>query len=275
MKVKYFILALAALLIVLTGCSAKPGQKTGFGYLQEQFREMDTYVVETTASGEGQLPQKDVVNGPLSEVTGSQPIQQPQGTVVKKVYLTFDDGPDDINTPMLLDVLDSYGVKATFFLIGTNIEKHPGLVREIVKRGHAIGNHTYNHKYDDIYSGNDSFIRSIRINEEIIYQTVGLRPHIIRDPGGKVRNNTMIRQALAQNKYWLSEWNVDSYDSRKPTLTAPQIIENIRGQAQNSKVWSQMVILMHDGKGHNNTVRALPTIIEMLINEGFTFEVLK
>lgn len=258
---KYFILALAALLFI-TGCAVKPGQETGFGYLQEQFREIESHG-ETTAPESAQLPQKGVV------------VHKPKDGVVKKVYLTFDDGPDDVNTPVLLDILDSYGVKATFFVIGTNIEKYPGVLRDIVKRGHTIGNHTYNHKYDDIYSGTEGFIRSVRLNEELIYRTIGIRPHTVRDPGGKIRNNTMVRQTLAQNKYWLSEWNVDSYDSRKPSLTAPRIIENIRTQAQNRKVWSQMVILMHDGKGHINTVRALPTIIEMLQNEGFTFEVLK
>lgn len=275
MKVKYLIMALTVLLIFTTGCSVKPGQKTGFGYLQDQFGQIESGGVETTDSDSKKRPPKDVKQGTASGNSNSQQIQHSKSTVVKKVYLTFDDGPDDINTPLLLDVLDSYGVKATFFLIGTNIEKHPGILKEIVKRGHAIGNHTYNHKYEDIYSGNGGFINSIRLNEELIYRNVGIRPHIIRDPGGKIWNNTAIRQALTQNKYWLSEWNVDSYDSSKPTLTAPQIIENIRTQAQNRKVWPQMVILMHDSKGHFNTVRALPTIIEMLKNEGFTFEVLK
>lgn len=272
MKARYFILALAALLIVTTGCSGKPGQKTGFGYLQQQFREMDSEGVQTVTPDNRQVSRRDVVSSPESGNTSSQAIQQP--TVAKKVYLTFDDGPDDVNTPLLLDILDSYGVKATFFVIGTNIEKHPGVLREILRRGHTIGNHTYNHKYDDIL-GNDGFIRSIRLNEEVIYRTVGVRPYVIRDPGGKMRNSTTVRQILAQNKYWLAEWNVDSYDSRKPNLTAPQIIENIRLQAQNRKVWPQMVILMHDGRGHLNTARALPTIIEMLKNDGFTFEVLK
>lgn len=257
---KFVILALATLLITTSGCSVKPGQKTGVDYLQDQFRRMEPGVVATRDSG--QLPQKDAV-------------VKPKEIVVKRVYLTFDDGPDNVNTPALLDILDSYGVKATFFVIGTNVEKHPGVLREIVRRGHTIGNHTYNHRYDGIYSGTDGFIRSILLNEAVLFRTAGVRPYIARDPGGRIRNNTLIKQALAQNKYRLMEWNVDSYDSRKPNLTAPQIIESIRAQAQNKKFWSQMVILMHDGKGHMNTVRALPTIIEMLKKEGFTFEVLK
>lgn len=269
-------------LIIITaaafaGCTPAPqGKITGFRYILNESnakRDAITYAAQL-------VPEKNIN---ASGNTVSQPAAAQVSTwnsvtskkAVKKVFLTFDDGPESTITPAVLDTLDKYGVKATFFVVGTSIQKNPGILKEILRRGHKIGNHTYNHKYKELYSTKGGFIKSLKINEEIIYRNVGLKPYIIRDPGGKVQNNWPLREELGQHKYWLIGWNVDSYDSRKPYHTAPQIIENVRVQIKNPKIWDNMIILMHDGRGHSNTVTALPAIIEMLIKDGFTFEVVK
>lgn len=246
----------AVLIIVAVTLLAFPGclnyaKQAGFGFIN-------------TDSNPVPVEQDRVAVAAVSEVT-----------VNKKVYLTFDDGPDYTNTPMILDTLDDYGIKATFFVIGTNIEKHPDILQDIAKRGHALGNHTYSHKYKEIYASSDSFLRSVRTNEELIFRLTGQRPDIVRDPGGAARNNKSLNGLLDRNGYRLVHWNVDSYDSRTVSSEGEDIIENIRLQAQKKHLWPEMIILLHDGKGHMNTVRALPTIIEMLKSQGFKFDVMK
>lgn len=255
---------LAVILIASQGCAGHSGgKKTGFAYILHQ----------SGAAGIDVPGEKQAVPGFNTGNRSRQPQNPPAQN--KKVFLTFDDGPNAINTPLVLDILDRYGVKATFFVVGTNIEKHPEILKDIVKRGHALGNHTYNHRYSDVYSGSNAFLKSIKTNEDLIYRITGQRPRIVRDPGGEVRNSRILKDILAKNGYRLVDWNVDSYDSRVPSLEGPDIIESISRQSMKQHLWPGMVILMHDGTGHMNTVRALPTVIEMLKNRGFRFEILK
>lgn len=196
-------------------------------------------------------------------------------TVPKTVYLTFDDGPVRAVTPQVLDILDLYGVKATFFVVGTNIDKNPQLLKEIVSRGHALGNHTYNHKYQEIYASKLSFLKSIIWNEEVIYRAVYMKPRVIRDPGGKLRNNAKQKSLLAASGYQLVSWDIDSFDSRFPYPSAAMITDNVRRQLDKKRHAAQIIVLMHDGLKGANTVKALPGVITMLKKEGYQFAVLQ
>ena len=249
MRIRWFSLGILIIIVAaFTGCL---NTRTGFGYISA---EPQLVLAFNDTHTEPEIVKADVA---------------------QKVYLTFDDGPDYTNTPMVLDILDTYGVKATFFVVGTNIAKNPEILKDIVARGHALGNHTYSHRYNEIYASSASFLKSVKTNEDLIYQLVRQRPSVVRDPGGVARNNNSLKGVLHQNGYRLVHWNIDSYDSRKQSSEGEDIVENIRQQAMKKYLWSQMVILMHDGPGHINTVRALPTIIEMLKSQGFEFEVLK
>jgi peptidoglycan/xylan/chitin deacetylase (PgdA/CDA1 family) len=252
-------LMVAVFVLVLAGCAYKiEGKKTGFDYI---FGNHDTI---STVS----------VNQESRKDSGSSTMQI-SPTIDKKVFLTFDDGPDSVITPIVLDILDMKDVKATFFVIGTSAEKNPELIKKIAQKGHSLGNHTYNHKYNDVYSGTKGFIDSIKQNEELLFKIAGQRPSVVRAPGGEVRNNNALNRALAQYGYRLVSWNVESYDSRKPYPDGPKIIESIREQTGKQELWSGMVVIMHDGSGHMSTVRALPTVIDLLRNEGFQFDVLQ
>lgn len=257
---KIFGVLLILTCICLGGCAGIPGKnQTGLAYILEQ--------AEQLKAGRPENKLKPAVK-PAKHLNTARFQSQPR----KTAYLTFDDGPDSINTPVILDILDNYGVKATFFVVGTMAEKNPAILKEIVRRGHALGNHTYNHRYSDVYSGAAGFMNSIKTNEEVIFRITGRRPRLVRDPGGEVRNSKAFEQILARNGYRLVDWNVDSYDSRKPSSDGVEIIENIRRQSQKKYLWAGMIILMHDGKGHLNTVRALPTVLEMMLHQGFEFK---
>lgn len=267
MKLRVTAFVILLLLAALgTGCfSRSAGKTTGFKYILSRG--------SAKSSPKGSLQHQAQQEKSGRSQTKLQQIQAPSG--IKTVYLTFDDGPNNTETSMILDILDSYGVKGTFFVIGTNIEHYPEVLKEEIRRGHAIGNHTYDHKYGEVYASDAAFLDSIRKNESLIFKIGGVRPKIVRDPGGEVRNNKILKDMLAKNGYSLVDWNIDSYDSRKPSLNGAQIVESVRRQAANPKIWPQMVILMHDGMGHMNTVRALPTVIEMLKSQGFKFGTLE
>ncbi len=214
--------------------------------------------------------------GTLKGTLGSLPLnkglsQNPKA--VKNVYLTFDDGPDKVVTPQILNILDQYHVKATFFVIGTAVERNTDVMKEIVQRGHSVGNHTYTHKYEDIYKSEISFLTSLQLNEALIQKLTGSQVKYYRDPGGKLRNNYAWQEFVSGDGYARSGWNVESYDSRSPRHNANQITSDIVKQVERRHdLWSNMVIIMHSASGHENTVKALPTVIQYLQAKGFAFK---
>jgi peptidoglycan/xylan/chitin deacetylase (PgdA/CDA1 family) len=189
----------------------------------------------------------------------------------KVVYLTFDDGPDPIITPLVLQTLKKYAVPATFFVVGTQIEANPELLRRINAEGHAIGNHTYNHRYKELYQSPAAYIGQLEKCDAFIQAISGVKPLISRAPGGTTGSFTSeYWAALRQEGYKDIGWNVPSGDAS--SAKAAQIADNVIAQTKkNSFLWSHAIVLMHDGVGHEETAAALPSIIEYFKNEGFEF----
>ncbi|QGG49070.1 polysaccharide deacetylase family protein [Heliorestis convoluta] len=193
-------------------------------------------------------------------------------TVEKKtVYLTFDDGPSSI-TPFVLDILQAYNVPATFFVIGNQVERYPEIVQRMVDDGHLVGNHTYSHRYRVIYASPQAFIDDLVKSEEVLYNTIGIRPNIVRAPGGTQGNvSKALAKILVEQGYILHDWNVDSRDSKTSLVPAAYIQKQVHMQTMNKK---SAVILFHDGVGKTTLPVALPPIIEDLQSRGFTFKTL-
>ena len=192
----------------------------------------------------------------------------------KVAYLTFDDGPDDKNTPAILDILKNYGVSATFYVCGNMVEKNPEVLKRIYLEGHAIGNHSYNHNYNDLYPNTDNFLKQISDTDEIIKEIIGVRPLIIRSPGGRAGMWTADYEPLMTAcGYVEHDWNVSVEDatSKKPTPT--QMIRYVDEATNRGVKDNAAIILMHSNADKENTVAALPGIIEMLSNKGYTFGV--
>jgi peptidoglycan/xylan/chitin deacetylase (PgdA/CDA1 family) len=192
----------------------------------------------------------------------------------KIVYLTFDDGPDLENTPSILAILKEYNVKATFFVVGTEVNKHPDLVQQIFTAGHAIGNHTYNHVYRELYQSPGNYIEQLQHNDEIIKNVINVRPRISRAPGGTTGHFTSeYWNCLKVQGYIEVGWNISSGDAS--SAKADTILKNIIDQTKkNTYLWSHAILLMHDGKGHRETVKALPSIIKFYKERGFEFRVI-
>ena len=211
---------------------------------------------------------------PSAQVFGK--IYYKSRTTEKVAALTFDDGPNEPYTSEILDILDSYGIKATFFVIGQNVESYPGTALQIVNEGHIIGNHTYDHNANHALMRKRGF-NSIRQAQEVIYKTVGVKPHLYRPPHGK-KSPWEINYIKKENLVEVT-WNVaanDQFDIERlarptPEEFAKEIVKEVKPGS---------IILLHDGYGtdHNTiksdrslTVGALPIIIEELQSRGYRF----
>lgn len=199
--------------------------------------------------------------------TGESNLRKPNDTI--KVYLTFDDGPSE-NTDKVLDILDDYSVKATFFVVGRTGKKNKSRYKRIVKDGHTIGMHSYTHNYRYIYNSLDNFIIDYKKIYNLIKKNTGVIPKYYRFPGGSI-NNFSRRNILScinyldENKVKYFDWNVSAEDATNKNRTKDDIIENIMRDVVKYKT---SVVLLHDSKGKDETVKALPELILSLQKMG-------
>ena len=145
----------------------------------------------------------------LPQERGDLPFTLPEG---QSILLTFDDGPDPEVTPRVLDVLEKHGHRAIFFVIGSKAEAYPDLVREIVRRGHIVGNHTYTHSPWNNFLGANQLIRDIGRTDDAIERACGVRPTLFRPPLGVSPH--FLRRALRKTGHKVVGWDVRSLDTR-------------------------------------------------------------
>ena len=174
----------------------------------------------------------------------------------RTVYLTFDDGPIPEVTPWVLDTLDHYGVKATFFCVGENVQRNPELFQELLRRGHSVGNHTMNHMQGAKVSAK-VYLHNVFQANELIHSS------LFRPPHGLLR---WAQSKVLRSRFAIIMYDLVSHDySRK--LTGEQVFENVKHFARNGSI-----IVFHDSlKAEKNMKYALPRSIEWLRNEGYEF----
>jgi|GEM_PF-1376180 len=184
-----------------------------------------------------------------------------------RVYLTFDDGPSKL-TAGVLDVLEEHNIKATFFVLGEKVEQYPQLAKRIVEEEHSIGNHSYNHKYDELYKSAQGFVDQVLKTTKAIYKNTGVVTTLFRAPGGTYSNfDSSYMKALQGAGYLVFDWNVDSGDSRSKNVTAKEIVANVK----QSKLRDKVIVLMHDSSTHAATLEALPQIIAYYKEKNYQF----
>lgn len=176
----------------------------------------------------------------------------------KAVYLTFDDGPIPQSTPWLIETLDRYGVKATFFMVGDNVRKYPKLFQLIKDHGHQVGNHTFNHLGGFTVSSGH-FLRNANEADKLIHS------HLFRPPRGWMKNAQYLR--LRQH-YTIIMWDLVTRDYSK-RLNADDVFENVKRYARPGSI-----ITFHDSlKSIDKLHTALPRSIEWLLEQGYEFKV--
>lgn len=176
------------------------------------------------------------------------------------VYLTFDDGPIPEETPWVLDVLDRYGIKATFFMVGDNVRKHPEVFEEVRRRGHSYGNHTMHH-LQGLKESATTFFRDITEADRLIGSTLFRPPHGIISPW---------QTKLIKRHYNIIMYDVVTRDYSK-RVTPEQVLDNVKRYTRNGSI-----IVFHDSlKAHEKMRYALPRAIEWLLEQGYEFRALQ
>lgn len=190
----------------------------------------------------------------------------------KKVYLTFDDGPS-VNTAKILDILDKYDAKATFFVVYRKGDKNKKLYKRIVNEGHTIGVHSFTHKYKIMYSSEKAFRNDVLKLRKYIYDVTGVKTNFYRFPGGSGNRVSKVDikkciNILKKESMLYYDWNVENGDATGKKLSDKQLINNV---VNNVKTKNTPIVLMHDAADKNSTVKTLPTIIKILKKQGYEF----
>ena len=206
---------------------------------------------------------------PMPELPSWDP-QTPVTPNGKVIYLTFDDGPSK-HTGRLLDILDTYGVKATFFVVNTG---NMGILSRMASAGHTVAMHSASHRYESIYSSENAYFNDLHKIQTIVTEKTGITPMILRFPGGS--SNTVSKQynagimtrlsaQLKEKGYRIFDWNVDSRDAGGADSMESVYANVIKGcEKRNCSI-----VLQHDTKGFS--VDAVEWIIQWGLSNGYTF----
>lgn len=189
------------------------------------------------------------------------------GQVRKVVYITFDDGPSEY-TDTLLNILKQHEAKATFFMIGSQLNQHKAAVKRLVEEGSYPGLHSMTHNYKKLYKSGSSanFVKEFQKEQKMVKDIVGFTPDLIRAPyGSSPQIGETFRGDIAAAGFRMWDWTVDSLDWNLPGQP-DKIVERVRSSVHRDRE----VILMHE---REQTVQALPRILKLLENKGYEFEV--
>ena len=215
---------------------------------------------ESRAAGGPTPLQEKSLNAGAGEVQSAQDMSE-----MKKVYLTFDDGPS-MYTDDILDILAEYDIKATFFVNGR--EGFDAEYMRIALEGHSIGMHSYSHVYDKVYADLDSFAEDLHDIQQLIKDITGQDCKLYRFPGGS--SNAVHHMPMAECIEYLDakgiryfDWNVSGGDAMAEPHSATQIVNDVCAQVQAAGS-DTVVVLLHDAAGKRSTVEALPVLIEKL-----------
>lgn len=180
----------------------------------------------------------------------------------KKIALTFDDGPHPRYTERILDILEKYGVRATFFVIGQNLENYPEVLKAVHQKGHEIGNHSYRHRNESHMDG-ATVLNEMEKCESLILQQTGVKPRLFRPPQGDY--NEEVESIAKQKNYSIILWSIDTRDWDH--TSADSILRTV-----DKEVTDGDIILMHDYvSGKNTTCEALEAMIPILLSRGYEF----
>ena len=190
-----------------------------------------------------------------------------------RVHLTFDDGPSE-NTAAILDTLNQYGVKATFFVTGREDEESKALYQRIVEEGHTLGMHSYSNKYSLLYQSEEAFEEDFHALQDYLYEVTGVKSRYYRFPGGSSNQISNVPMAnfihvLNTQGVVYCDWNVSAGDAAANAYTAEEMIANVTEDVVKYKT---SVVLLHDASDKQTTVEMLGPLIEAL--QGMNMQIL-
>ena len=230
--------------------------------------KQDIIELEQKVEKERKIPQ-------LTDV-GKENVKNIYQSETKRAFLTFDDGPST-NTDAILDILNQNNIKATFFVLGTQVKAMPETVKRVYNEGHYIANHGYSHIYSSIYSSPEQVLNEFNLCNQLVADTLGVpeyNSHLFRFPGGtvggkyqKVKKQAI--QLLEENKITYVDWNSLTGDSEQSNPTEEYLMNNLVNTTSNK---NSVVVLMHDAQAKKVTVDVLQKVIDYLRQQGYEFK---
>ena len=242
----------------------------------KQFEEQIIQYQQEREEANKKIEEEKQAKIPKLTEEGKQNIKTIYTSDTKRVFLTFDDGPSS-NTSDILDILKEKNIKATFFVLGSQVEKMPEVVKRVYQEGHYIANHGYSHKYSQIYSSPEMVLEEFKQCNAAVAKAIEVpeyNSHLFRFPGGSVggKYSNVKSQAISlleQNEILHVDWNALTGDSEKTNPTEEYLMNNLQITTENKK---SIVILMHDAQAKRVTVDFLPKVIEFLEQQEYQFE---
>ncbi len=194
----------------------------------------------------------------------------------KRAFLTFDDGPSPV-TPTILDTLKEKNVKATFFMLGSNVKNYPETVKRVFDEGNFIANHGYSHVYSAIYTSPQTVLDEFNQTNEAIKAAIGepeFNSHLFRFPGGLAGGKyaeikKQAKELLLQNDIFQIDWNCLTGDAETSKPTPEYTMQRLQATSSGK---NSLVILMHDAQAKKVTAETLPQIIDYLAGQGYEFK---
>lgn len=268
-----FVVLIALILLTLT----KNQTQTETAEVESQKALQENLMEQELAKAEKQR-KEDERQAKLPKLTdvGRENMNNIYHSETKRAFLTFDDGPSNL-THQILDTLKQENVKATFFVLGRNVEIFPETTNRIYNEGHYIANHGYSHEYSEIYSSPEEVLNEFNMCNEAVQKQLNEKEynsHLFRFPGGlnggkyhDIKHEA--KALLEQNGIMCVDWNALTGDAEKVHIVAEELMDKL---AYTTEDKNSVVILMHDAESKQLTADLLPQIIAYLREQGYEFK---
>lgn len=278
-KILFIILVIVAIIcVILTIMNIRKSIKSYKVYKQYEAQTiMLKQQAEEKAKEEQEKKEKER-QAKLPKLTdeGKENIKHIYSSDTKRAFLTFDDGPSAV-TNKILDTLKQQNIKATFFVLGSNVEAMPDLVKRMYDEGHFIANHGYSHVYSQIYSSPESVLNEYNQCNDAVKKAIGendYNSHLFRFPGGLAGGKyadikTQANELLEKNDIVHVDWNALNGDAETNNLTTDLELSRLNETVGEK---NSIVVLMHDSPAKSVTADSLSQIIDFLKNKGYEFK---
>lgn len=220
------------------------------------------------------LPPEPVKYVPMMSEIGMNNIDNIYNLTEKRIFLTFDDGPSPNVTVPILDYLKQENIKATFFVLGSMVERYPNIVKRAYDEGHYIANHGYSHIYKKIYSSPEEVLNEYNQTEKIIADAIGIEnysTHLFRFPGGSVGGWDAVKKSaktmFRERNIAFLDWNCLTKDS-EGNFTKDELLQNAKDTSINK---DSIVLLCHDTSSKKLSYEVLPDIVAYFREQGYKF----
>lgn len=270
-SIAFLIILISIILLITSNSKEETNEEIAFAENQMQ---LENNTVDKTLQDASQSSKKIP---PIPAYTENAKLEMSNiyKSDIKRVFLTFDDGPSQTVTPLILEILRQNDIKATFFVLGSRVELAPEILKQEYKEGHYIANHGYSHSYKDIYAVPENVLNEYIQTENCIREALGIQEytsHLFRFPGGSTggKYSNVKKEAiklLIENEIEYVDWNALTKDA-EGNFDKEILYSNLVETAQNK---NSIVVLMHDAGTKKTTVEALQDIIKYFKENEYQF----